>query len=963
MCKLNFNWFKYFIALYVLFFCGLEFSFSQGIFKHYDRSNGLLSNKIYGILQDSMGFIWLNSENGIQQFDGSNFINFQTSDGLSTNDIPFMRNDPSNRIWAVGFDKSLQIIENGTVKRLQTLNTIYFGTNILFIDSFIYVIDGFDIWIYSTDLSHCKKLLIPKSKIAGPGIAMSWVDELNQICFALEGQIYKLQNNNMAKSEMPFVPQLLGYMPRIVPKYGTVFLEKNRISAFKNDSVHTLYQSSFNRFEEPRLMFNANDNCYFVNLNQLFKLDFKSEPRAVFKANGNITGILIDRGSNIWLSTYYGVYKIDNKFASFEKLHAFEQDHGFNLMHLDTLNNQFFLGDHNSGIVLLKNGKKYVVETNFRKSYNEIKKIEQIGNHTFLIGNDEGLFQFVQSSTLPEKFSINRVIKGNIKDFYYSKDEIYCSSGIEGLKVIRNNKIYRIYNSRTYALCYNQTKGIIFSSANGLKWLLKDSIYSFKSSYLKSNSFKKIESINANKVLLLSNSSQLSILELTTEKIKTFAINQSVSPIEIYDWHLQSDKTILLNTNVGLLKTSLDKIENDLLFENLTEKSVQPVFILGKHAFFIAEKTLYKTNLNKAIVAHLPEIGIYVIDNKSYVPVVNNHLRLDYQKSAISLAIIDKKYGNTKYFYRLLGFSKTWIPLRNDRIDFVNLHPETYVLEIKGLLANGKWHQLNAVEIDIIPRLIDRVWFRLVILFFVLAIIGFIFKTIIDNFRNKSKYARAQINALSLQMNPHFITNSITSIQHLILNKKNAMLSVEYLNRFSDLSIAILNSSEINFIMVRDEIALLENYLELEKLRFNGKFQGIIQVEDGAFDIDSYTVPPMFLQPIVENAIKHGIRNKKELGSVIIRFIPKENEIEVIIEDNGAGINLSKINTTKSRRKSITYSNLYERISLYDKLYDYKIKVVIMFKDEVNRSGTVVKFSFPKHFKHKSTQIDESFNY
>ncbi len=124
MCKLNFNWFKYFIALYVLFFCGLEFSFSQGIFKHYDRSNGLLSNKIYGILQDSMGFIWLNSENGIQQFDGSNFINFQTSDGLSTNDIPFMRNDPSNRIWAVGFDKSLQIIENGKVKRLQSLNTI-----------------------------------------------------------------------------------------------------------------------------------------------------------------------------------------------------------------------------------------------------------------------------------------------------------------------------------------------------------------------------------------------------------------------------------------------------------------------------------------------------------------------------------------------------------------------------------------------------------------------------------------------------------------------------------------------------------------------------------------------------------------------------------------------------------------------------------------------------------------------
>lgn len=85
------------------------------------------------------------------------------------------------------------------------------------------------------------------------------------------------------------------------------------------------------------------------------------------------------------------------------------------------------------------------------------------------------------------------MIKGNIKDFYYSKDEIYCSSGIEGLKVIRNNKIYRIYKSRTYALCYNQIKGIIFSSANGLKWLLKDSIYSFKSNYLKSNTFKKIE--------------------------------------------------------------------------------------------------------------------------------------------------------------------------------------------------------------------------------------------------------------------------------------------------------------------------------------------------------------------------------------------------------------------------------------------------------------------------------------
>ncbi|TAI47209.1 sensor histidine kinase [Flagellimonas allohymeniacidonis] len=202
-----------------------------------------------------------------------------------------------------------------------------------------------------------------------------------------------------------------------------------------------------------------------------------------------------------------------------------------------------------------------------------------------------------------------------------------------------------------------------------------------------------------------------------------------------------------------------------------------------------------------------------------------------------------------------------------------------------------------------------------------------------------------EISALRAQMNPHFIFNSLSSIQHLILNN-NKIAALQYLSKFGKLTRKVLENSVEAKVSLSDEIRLLNSYLELESLRFDGSFKYHIEVEEN-LDTEDVEVPLLLIQPFVENAIIHGLLPKKQGEKTLYVSFKKDTEQVICeIDDTGIGRTASQKNNTlaKKGRKSHGMNISEKRLELLSKETSGKKKIEIIDKydPEGNPAGTKV---------------------
>jgi tetratricopeptide (TPR) repeat protein len=192
------------------------------------------------------------------------------------------------------------------------------------------------------------------------------------------------------------------------------------------------------------------------------------------------------------------------------------------------------------------------------------------------------------------------------------------------------------------------------------------------------------------------------------------------------------------------------------------------------------------------------------------------------------------------------------------------------------------------------------------------------------------KNKQIALQSLRREMNPHFIFNSLNSINQFIANN-NELAANQYLTKFSTLMRRVMENSKDDFVLFNKEIELLQNYLDLEKSRFTDKFDFNIKIDDKLYANEELFVPGMLIQPYLENAIWHGLRYKDEKGFLQLSFLQTSNSIQVIIEDNGVGIAESKksktINQQKQQGRGI--SNTLERIKILNELYHHNISCVV----------------------------------
>lgn len=299
---------------------------------------------------------------------------------------------------------------------------------------------------------------------------------------------------------------------------------------------------------------------------------------------------------------------------------------------------------------------------------------------------------------------------------------------------------------------------------------------------------------------------------------------------------------------------------------------------------------------------------------------------------------------------------------RGNHIAYANLPAGDYTLSLRVAAAAGNW----SPEIRHVGLRIGQYWWSTMyarsgaVLLIGLVVFGWYryrMRSILQREKLSRSYERklaeVKMNMLTAQMNPHFIFNSLNSIDYYII-KNDTLKASDYLNRFARLIRLILNHSRSNYITLAEELEALRLYIEIESLRFNDKFDYVVRAGQDV-DLDAIQIPPMLFQPYVENAIWHGLMHKETKGclEVDVRMAPTGEALVATITDNGIGRakarELNSKNAGSEHKKSMGMSITHDKIEVFNYLHDLNatVKVEDLVGSGNGATGTQVTLRIP----------------
>lgn len=434
-------------------------------------------------------------------------------------------------------------------------------------------------------------------------------------------------------------------------------------------------------------------------------------------------------------------------------------------------------------------------------------------------------------------------------------------------------------------------------------------------------------------------------LLLAAKENKTRSIKEKEKVANFYNKNRQFDKEIQLRKET--LKEADDQITNDTIFN---EPNVNP----------ITPQTInYK--IGRAYV----EKG----DNEKAIPflkksIENSDTRSDLSIKKDATRKLSEVYAKTGNYDKALKTYQEYVQVVDSL--YLKREQEIEIAKRLGLKIAEKDNRITGLEKDKVlsdskislvlkdQQLTSvRNKNQLIIIYSLIGGIGLMIVLVSLLVRNNKQQKLANnllaLKSMRSQMNPHFIFNALNSVNSFIAvsDERNAN---RYLSEFSTLMRSVLENSDEDFIPLTKEIELLELYTKLEHNRFKDKFDYQISV-DKTIDLESFVIPPMLLQPYIENAIWHGLRYKKEKGVLNIELSKiNESSVKIMIQDNGVGRKKSMELKTKNqlKQKSKGMSTIQNRIQILNDMYQNKILVSVTDLND-DETGTKVELILNKN--------------
>ncbi|MBL7814153.1 MAG: histidine kinase [Saprospiraceae bacterium] len=346
-------------------------------------------------------------------------------------------------------------------------------------------------------------------------------------------------------------------------------------------------------------------------------------------------------------------------------------------------------------------------------------------------------------------------------------------------------------------------------------------------------------------------------------------------------------------------------------------------------------------------------------------------LQLSYKENFFALSFSALNFeGNTLYRYKLEGIDPDWVYVGQRNVAYyTDLSPGIYTFRVRASVGIYTGDDRETIlEIVITPPYWKTLWFRLLVLITVLGSAFWLHQNrlrrtkLLADLKQKEaetaqlraefqqKIAETELAALRAQMNPHFIFNCLNSLNLYILENK-AELASDYLQRFSRLIRLVLENSRFERIPLSNELEALNLYMQMEVMRFKEKLTFYINV-DAKIDTETTTIPPLLIQPFVENSVWHGLMHKLEGGTIWINLNQiTEGVLCVEVIDNGIGRAAAAQIKSKSamRQKSFGMKVTSERIAAINQIYSIatKVDVIDLFDESGKATGTKVVIEIP----------------
>ncbi len=960
---------------------------------HYDVKDGLAASVVYCAAEDKEGFLWFGTEAGLSRYDGTHFRNFTTSDGLPDNEVMKLFVDSRNRVWITPFKNSVCYYWKGKIYNADNDSLLHrlrinselismaedrYGNIVLMGYSFIDII--------------CPNGQLKQTSIAGDSMALSVQAAGLGADSAVNFFLFQKNTTNIYTLNNPAVAR-----PSLV-RAGVHFAKGGNVNTsllspglivFRSRNKLVLDEPGSRPFSFPApgnliSIAKMEDSLFAVNTTNgtlVYSLVTKKQA-AHFLPGQTVNAMFSDSEGNLWLMCAgSGIFRLSSR--AFRNYTFPEQGTNLSVCSIMKAGASLLVGTERYFLWLidpvLQKARKHKIE-GYAANRGRVLVIKPMGKNSLLLGTDGGLIKLVNLTPVrsvpcmaiksiggsgqnflvssarsvflcrPADLGRTRLLWKTRSTCSYQKDSLYYIGTFSGLYTTSFSGGRTVFLGNANPV-FKSRIADIRESADGILWI--------------ATSGRGVAGYKNNQLLYLVTEKD----GLTSNVCRTIAV---------------SGNDIWVGTDKGLSRIHREgghfTITKFSSADGLASDIINTVYVDGDNVYVGTSGGLTYFNTGKIAVNSFCKLRITAIQTSAHAWAYDTSgLVLPRRESSLRVEFAGISYrsaGDITYRYRLLGLNDDWSTTRETALTYPTLPPGRYELQLAARNKFGVQSDVIRIQFVVEKLLWEKTWFILLMVLLAAALVWLLVSLRIRELQRKNqekldtgnRIAELEQMALKAQMNPHFIFNSLNSIQQYVIDKDFKGIN-KFISGFSRLIRLTLEISSKTRISVEEEVKYISTYLELEKSRFENKFNYEVRVYPGVDQLACF-IPPMILQPYIENSIRHGVRNRSDNeGRITVSFAIKDRWLVSTIEDNGVGrAEAGKFKSLvpieyQSRGMSLTAS----RVEMINKTHLSSIVINIEDMETApgRAAGTRVTICFPPAtiIKPKSIHHDQSNHY